>query len=221
MKTLARMFAVVMTVMMTGLIFTACGSVKNEILGDWTTSMINGRTCEDNAADSGVPANQVALNLKLESDKATVTGVKGSQVYSASYGSDGVELKQNGNNAGFLTYNKSAGTLTMNDSSTGSIIVYVFVKGTTELPVEPVETTEVTDPTDVTDGTDATDDTTSPDDNGVTQSAESLTGRDYGELDEDELDGDNGVTQSTESLTGSDYGELDDDELNGNDGDNV
>ena len=85
----------------------------------------------------------VALNLKIEKDKATMTGVKGSQEFKVAFKSNGVELTKDGNPAGSLLFDKSAQTLKMQDNSTGAIIEYVFKKGTTDLTVaeqaEPAE----------------------------------------------------------------------------------
>ncbi|MBR6959340.1 MAG: hypothetical protein IKH76_02555, partial [Clostridiales bacterium] len=61
MKIIARMLVVVMSVVMMGMAFTAC-SVEKDVVGDWTVSTINGKTCEEYAAPLGVPANMVALN---------------------------------------------------------------------------------------------------------------------------------------------------------------
>ena len=142
MKTLTRMAAVVVSVVMMGLVFAAC-SVEKDVLGDWTVSTVNGKTCEEYAAPLGVPANMVALNLKIEKDKATMTGVKGSQEFKVAFRSNGVELTKDGNPAGSLLFDKSAQTLKMQDNSTGAIIEYVFKKGTTDLTVadqaEPAE----------------------------------------------------------------------------------
>ena len=142
MKIIARMLVVVMSVVMMGMAFTAC-SVEKDVVGDWTVSTINGKTCEEYAAPLGVPANMVALNLKIEKDKATMTGVKGSQEFKVAFKSNGVELTKDGNPAGSLLFDKSAQTLKMQDNSTGAIIEYVFKKGTTDLTVaeqaEPAE----------------------------------------------------------------------------------
>ncbi len=190
MKTLTRMVAVVVSVVMMGLVFAAC-SVEKDVLGDWTVSTINGKTCEEYAASLGVPANMVALNLKIEKDKATMTGVKGSQEFKVAFKSNGVELTKDGNPAGSLLFDKSAQTLKMQDNSTGSIIEYVFKKGTTDLTVaeqaQPAD--DAQQPADdaqqpADDAQQPADDAQQPADDAQQaegQGEDQLTGEDYGE----------------------------------------
>ena len=180
MKVISRIVTVAVSFVMLAVAFTAC-SVEKDILGDWTVSTIDGKTCEEYAAALGVAPSQVAINLKLESDKATLTGVKGSQEFQVSYKSNGVELMSNGAIAGSIAYDKTAQTLSMKDNSTGAIVEYVFKKGTTDLTVP--ETTEATVPEETSDNGDS----------------DELTGADYGERSEEEM--------AQDGLTGADYGE--------------
>ena len=196
MKIIARMLVVVMSVVMMGMAFTAC-SVEKDVVGDWTVSTINGKTCEEYAAPLGVPANMVALNLKIEKDKATMTGVKGSQEFKVAFKSNGVELTKDGNPAGSLLFDKSAQTLKMQDNSTGSIIEYVFKKGTTDLTVadqaQPAE--DAQQPADdaqqpADDAQQPADDAQQPADDAQQaegQGEDELTGEDYGERTEEEM----------------------------------
>ena len=132
MKVITRMLAVVMSVVTMGMAFVAC-SAEKDIVGDWTVKTINGKAVDEVAAASGLSTSMVTMNLKLEKDKATLAGSAGSKEFQVSYKSNGVELMQNGANAGSIVYDKSAQTLTMKDNSTGAIIEYVFVKGTADL----------------------------------------------------------------------------------------
>jgi len=132
MKVITRMLAVVMSVVMMGMAFVAC-SAEKDIVGDWTVKTINGKAVDEVAAAAGLSTSQVTMNLKLEKEKATLTGNAGSKEFKVSYKSNGVELLLDGNNAGSIAYDKSAQTLTMKDNSTGTIVEYVFVKGTADL----------------------------------------------------------------------------------------
>ena len=211
MKVISRIVAVAVSFVMLSVAFTAC-SVEKEILGDWTVSTIDGKTCEEYASALGVAPSQVAINLKLESDKATMTGVKGSQEFQVAYKSNGVELMTNGAIAGSIAYDKAAQTLSMKDNSTGAIVEYVFKKGTTDLTVVPSETeaTEVTSGEGNNDGLTGADygersaEEMAGDDNG-------LTGADYGERSAEEMAGDDN------GLTGADYGERSAEEMAGDD----
>jgi len=227
MKTVSRMLAVVMSVLVMGFVFTACGSVEKDLIGDWTVSTINGKTCEEYAAPLGVPANQVALNLKLEKDKATMAGVKGSQEFQVSYKSNGAELMKDGNNAGSLVYDKTAQTLTMQDNSTGAIITYVFKKGTTDLTVAPTQPEQGEQGnTDESQSQEGNNQGFTGRDYGELDPEEYMTGRDYGELTQEELDelekstnnnnnnnnNNSNSNKKKDTLTGRDYGELDPEE---------
>lgn len=200
MKVISRIAAVAISFVMLSVAFTAC-SVEKDILGDWTVSTIDGKTCEEYASALGVASNMVSMNLKLESDKATLTGVKGSKEFGVSYKSNGVELMSNGAVAGSIAYDKDAQTLSMKDNSTGAIIEYVFTKGTTDLTAA-TENTEATSAE--TSGSEET--------SGTTTDEYGLTGADYGERSEEELTGE---TTDEYGLTGADYGERSADELTG------
>ena len=189
MKALFKTIAVTVSFVMLCVAFVACSSnstIEQEVLGDWTVSTIGGKTCQEYAAAVGREANMVAVNLKLETDKATLIGAYGSQEFQVAYKSDGIDLLVNGVVAGLVAYDKDAKTLTMKDNSTGVIIDYVFVKGTTELYV--------------------------PGDEGNNAG---FTGRDYGELTQEELDEmlNSDPTANTDHYTGRDYGELTQEEL--------
>lgn len=236
MKTITKMIATTVAVVMMGLVLVACGSVKSDVLGDWTVSTINGKTCEEYAAPLNVAANMVALNLKLEEDKATLAGIKGSQEFQVAYKTNGVELMKDGNNAGSLVYDKNAQTLTMNDNSTGTIIVYIFKKGTTDLTVtesqaEPEETTDSTE----SQSQEGNNEGFTGADYGELSEEEQMYGGgyddgiNYGERTEEEMAADNNNSNSNsnsnkkntnnnsnnnnnDGLTGADYGELSEDE---------
>lgn len=189
MKALIKTIAVTVSFVMLCVAFAACSSnstIEQEVLGDWTVSTIGGKTCQEYGAATGREANQVAVNLKLETDKATLIGAYGSQEFQVAYKSDGIDLLVNGAVAGLVAYDKDAKTLTMKDNSTGVIIDYVFVKGTTELYV--------------------------PGDEGNNAG---FTGRDYGELTQEEIDEmlNSDPTVNTDHYTGRDYGELTQEEL--------
>lgn len=201
MKVISRIVAVAISFVMLSVAFTAC-SVEKDILGDWTVSTIDGKTCEEYAAALGVAPNMVSMNLKLESDKATLTGVKGSKEFGVSYKSNGVELMSNGAVAGSIAYDKDAQTLSMKDNSTGAIIEYVFKKGTTDLTTAS-ENTEATENTEASENTEATE--TSGDVTGATTDEYGLSGADYGEIPDDELT--DSTTTDEYGLTGADYGE--------------
>ncbi|MBR2523666.1 MAG: hypothetical protein IKE53_04415 [Clostridiales bacterium] len=209
MKTVRKILAIAVAVMMMSFVFTACSTIEEEVLGDWTVSTINGMTRDQYAETVNMPSLRLALNLKLEPDKATISSVDGVQEYQVEYTSENAELLRDGNAAGTIAYNKDAQTLTIQNSSLsgGSVVEYVFVKGTTDL-------SEWGLPEDTSGLTGADYGERSEEDMMRDEMNNGYSGSDYGEMSEDELNSGEG---NNAGFTGRDYGELDPDEMaNGN-----
>ncbi|MBP5261614.1 MAG: hypothetical protein J6Z43_05770 [Clostridiales bacterium] len=201
MKTVTRLLAVVMAFVMMSFVFTACeGTAEKELIGDWTISTFNGMTSEEYAAARQRPAEQLVINLKLEADKATFSSIGGSQEFQVTYTKEGVDLIQNGANAGSFIYDKAAQTLTINDVSTGPVVVCVFKKGTVDLVALRAQYDEAQ--------------AQLQDDEEFSGEGDNdgFTGRDYGELTQEELDELERYTRN-DGLTGRDYGELTQEEI--------
>jgi len=190
MKTITRMFAVAIAVLMMGFVFTACSSVEKDIQGGWFISTFNGMTREEYASSKGIPAYQVAINLTLTEDKAVFSSINGAQVFDVAYTKNGVDLMLNGNNAGSFVYDKAAQTLTINDASTGSDVLLVFKKGTEDLVAIAEQAKAEQEAFISGEGNN-----------------EGFTGADYGELTQEELDAIDRYIMNA-GLTGADYGEL-------------
>lgn len=139
-KVSARMAAIILAVGLTG-----CGRVSyDDITGDWTTKTVNGLTVEEYADSLGVDKTQAATNMTItDDDKIASASAGASQNFVYARKSDGIEVKEEDNDAAlmFMKYDKDAKTLTYSvDLGSGQTMTIVMEKGKADLTA--AETTD-------------------------------------------------------------------------------
>ena len=199
MKTIKRILASVVSVAMMATFFVACSAktTEQDVVGDWTVSTINGMTREAYAESVGARSLALALNLKFEAEKVTISNVYGYLEHKINYTADGVDILKDDNVVASISFNKDTQTLKANTlPAEGVTVEYVFVKGTTDLSDWglPPDTSGMS-------GSDYGERT--EEDMMRDEMNDGLTGADYGERSEEELERE----EMNNGLTGADYGE--------------
>ncbi len=128
----------VVALVMVCAVLTGCGEIsKDDIVGDWTTSTINGQSVEEYGASLGLSGTQAATNITIRDDDTMVsTNLTGSTEFDIVRKADGFEVKQKGQSEVFMSvkYDKDAKTLAYSvQDGQGGTVDQIMVKGNTPL----------------------------------------------------------------------------------------
>ena len=129
-KVTKKLALILVAAMVMGLCLVGCGSVQKDVDGDWTTSSINGKSVEDYAAETGQDVGACTSNWSIKDGKATINSVNGAASVDVEYKSNGFEVKENGEVAYSVKYDKDAQTLSYTINVNGQNNDFVLKKGT-------------------------------------------------------------------------------------------
>lgn len=133
MKAVKKVLVFVLTAVMM-VTFVGCGKVSYEdITGDWTTKTVNGKSVEEYAKELNTTKEMAATNMQIsDDDKIVVTNAVTSANYVYERKTDGIEVKEEGNDEVLLSmvYDSDAKTFTYQmDLGDGQMLTIVLEKG--------------------------------------------------------------------------------------------